>query len=78
MEILDVTASLNEINLFPKNEKIEILQNIKTILTTIKGIAPLDRDFGIDSSVIDKPVTIVKPLILLRSLLKKDTLFRLM
>lgn len=64
MEILDVTASLNEINLFPKNEKIEILQNIKTILTTIKGTVPLDRDFGIDSSVIDKPVTIVKPLII--------------
>ena len=63
MEILDVTASLNEINLFPKNEKIEILQNIKTILTTIKGTVPLDRDFGIDGTLIDKPLTVAKPLI---------------
>ena len=64
MKIVDITMEHSEIVLFPENVLIEIIQNIKTILTTLQGTVPLDRDFGIDSSVIDKPVTIVKPLII--------------
>jgi len=33
----------------------EIIQNIKTICTTWRGSVPLDRDFGIDSSILDSP-----------------------
>lgn len=63
MTVVDVTATLDEIHIFPESEQVEILQNVKTILTTMKGTVPLDRDFGIDASIIDKPVTVVKPLI---------------
>ncbi len=34
----------------------EIIQNIKTILTTPVGTVPFDRDFGIDWSLLDLPV----------------------
>jgi len=36
----------------------EIIQNVKVILNTPKGTVPLDRDFGVDWSVIDSPTTI--------------------
>ena len=38
----------------------EVLQNVRTIITTIKGSIPLDRDFGIDGSVVDMPVNVAK------------------
>lgn len=34
----------------------EILQNIKTILTTPASTVPFDRDFGIDWSLVDLPI----------------------
>jgi len=37
----------------PTNEIEEILQNIKTIITTYKGSVPLMRDFGIDANIVD-------------------------
>lgn len=43
------------IDIAPKNDVNEILQNVRTILATTKGTIPLDREFGIDSSVIDMP-----------------------
>ena len=33
----------------------EIVQNIRLILSTPKGSVPLDRDFGINWDLIDKP-----------------------
>ena len=63
MKIVDITMEHSEIVLFPENVLIEIIQNIKTILTTLQGTVPLDRDFGIDVTVIDKPLTVAKPLI---------------
>ncbi|MFV0618109.1 GPW/gp25 family protein [Megasphaera sp. WILCCON 0056] len=43
------------IDIAPKNDVNEILQNVRTILATTKGTIPLDRGFGIDGSVIDMP-----------------------
>lgn len=43
------------IDIAPKNDVNEILQNVRTILATTKGTIPLDREFGIDGSVIDMP-----------------------
>lgn len=43
------------IDIAPKNDVNEILQNVSTILATTKGTIPLDREFGIDGSVIDMP-----------------------
>lgn len=34
----------------------EVLQNIRTILTTIAGTVPLDRSFGINPGPIDAPM----------------------
>lgn len=34
----------------------EIVQNVRTILTTIKYEIPLDRGFGIDGGVVDMPI----------------------
>jgi len=34
----------------------EIMQNVRTILTTRRGTVPLDRDFGISFEFLDSPV----------------------
>ena len=39
----------------------EIVQNVKLILNTPKGSVPLDRDFGIDWSILDRPVNSIIP-----------------
>lgn len=46
-----------EIKIIPQNEIEEIQQNIKTILSTLKGTVPLMRDFGIDPNLIDQNQT---------------------
>lgn len=56
MEVLDVTATLGEIDFLPATELKEILQNVRTILTTVKASVPLDRGFGINADIVDKPV----------------------
>ncbi len=43
------------VKIIPESETEEIHQNIKTILSTIKGTVPLMRDFGIDPNLIDQP-----------------------
>lgn len=48
--------SLNNIDFAPENELLEILQNVRTILSTVKFSVPLDRDLGIDASLLDKPI----------------------
>ena len=57
MQIIDVTAELEGVSFAPGNELEEILQNVRTILTTMKGSVPLDRDFGLDGSVLRAVLT---------------------
>lgn len=38
----------------------EIMQNVRTILTTPVGSVPLDRDFGVDGQYLDEPQTVVR------------------
>ena len=38
----------------------EVLQNVRTIITTIKGSIPLDRAFGIDGEVVDLPINVAR------------------
>ncbi len=47
-----------EISTDSKNE--EVIRNIHMILTTPRGTVPFDREFGIDWSVLDLPLTIAK------------------
>ena len=44
------------IDLAPKTTIEEVLQNVRTIISTIKYEIPLDRGFGIDGDVIDMPM----------------------
>ena len=38
----------------------EVLQNVRTILATIKFSVPMDRAFGIDGTIIDRPINLAK------------------
>lgn len=40
-----------------------ILQNVSIILRTIKGTCPMYRDFGIDATLIDRPIPAAKVLL---------------
>ncbi|MDP5277136.1 GPW/gp25 family protein [Chengkuizengella axinellae] len=56
---MEITATKNSIDFGATGES-EIIQNIQTILTTIKGTVPLDRGFGLDITSLDGPIQIVK------------------
>lgn len=47
--------TLSGVNFAPSSTVEEILQNVRTIISTVKYSVPLDRDFGIDYSFLDKP-----------------------
>jgi len=34
---------------------LSVMQNVRTILTTLKGTQPLDREFGVSSDFLDSP-----------------------
>lgn len=38
----------------------EVLQNVRTIITTPKYSIPLDREFGFDASMVDRPVHVAQ------------------
>lgn len=58
--IIDVTAELDGVEFSPGNTYEEILQNVRTICTTPKGTVPLDRDFGLDQTLLDAPIAVAK------------------
>lgn len=43
----------------PSDEAREVLQNVRTILTTRRGTVPLDRDFGLTWDQVDSPTSVV-------------------
>jgi phage baseplate assembly protein W len=43
------------INFAPSGVVEEVLQNVRTLITTIKYTVPLDRELGIDAAFIDRP-----------------------
>lgn len=50
------TTDQQHIDLAPETVTAEVLQNVATIISTIKYQIPLDRAFGIDGAVIDLPI----------------------
>lgn len=60
MEYIIKTGQTADINIAPATEKEEILQNVRTILGTLKGSIPLDRSFGIDSTIVDLPLPVAQ------------------
>lgn len=51
-----VMPDAKTIDLAPATKIEEILQNIRTILGTVKFSVPLDREFGISGDAVDKPM----------------------
>lgn len=56
MSYLVTANKKTSIDLAPKTTVEEVLQNVRTIISTVKYQIPLDREFGIDGSVIDLPM----------------------
>lgn len=52
----EVIGAQGAIDFGPKTEVAEVLQNIRTILTTIKYSVPLDREFGLSATMLDEPI----------------------
>lgn len=44
----------------PDSEAAEVLQNVRTIISTRKGSVPLDREFGISWAMLDKPLPVAR------------------
>ena len=44
------------ISLNPANVYEEVVQNIRTIISTPKYSVPLNRDFGLDETILDSPM----------------------
>ncbi|MEG1413466.1 MAG: GPW/gp25 family protein [Acidaminococcaceae bacterium] len=53
---VDVTANIGGVCFAPATELEEILQNVRTILTTKKYTVPLDRGFGMNAELLDAPL----------------------
>lgn len=52
----DVTQEVGAVDFAPASRTAEILQNVRTILTTLKKSVPMDREFGISGEVVDLPI----------------------
>lgn len=48
------------LNLAPATLAEEVLQNVRMIISTVKYSVPMEREFGIDGAVIDRPVNVAK------------------
>lgn len=55
MKRLIVTGDNLKVNFNPSTEEEEILQNLRTILSTVKYSVPLDRSFGVAAGFVDAP-----------------------
>ncbi len=53
---------LDSVNFAPSSVVSEVLQNVRTIISTRRGTVPLDRDFGLTWSYIDKPLPVAQML----------------
>ncbi len=49
-----------QIDFAPATVVEEVIQNVRTIITTIKYSIPLDRAFGIDGAVVDQPIHVAR------------------
>lgn len=57
---LIINPKNNTWNFSPSDINQEILQNVKAIITTLRGNVPMDRAFGINPAVVDEPINIAR------------------
>ena len=50
-----INSVTGKISLAPESIEAEAVQNVRMIITTVRGTVPLFRDFGLDSTIIDSP-----------------------
>ena len=50
------------VNFSPSSVAEEILQNVRTICSTVVGSVPLDRDFGMSMDMLDQPINLSRML----------------
>lgn len=55
-----VSTEEGEVIFAPESTVQEIIQNVRMIITTPKGTVPLDREFGIDATIIDRPLPVAQ------------------
>lgn len=60
MQIYEVTPLGAPINFQPSTEAEEILQNVATIIATVRYSVPFDRMFGINPEYLDDPIPIAE------------------
>ena len=51
-----LAVDARNLNIKPETEEEEILQNVLMIILTEKYSVPMDREFGIDGSILDAPI----------------------
>ena len=56
MATMDISAELNHVDFAPASTAMEVLQNVRTILTTVRGSVPMNREFGINADVVAMPI----------------------
>ena len=52
---LEVSTMPEEINFAPDSVVEEVVQNVRTICSTSKYSVPMDRLFGVDAAIVDRP-----------------------
>lgn len=57
--IYDINSNTG-IDFSPRSTTAEILQNVRTIISTVQGSIPLDRDFGVNADMLDKPLPVAQ------------------
>lgn len=62
MSYMVSATDLKNLRLGETDQVNEVLRNIAVILSTPKGTVPLYRDFGLDTSFLDKPLPVAKVL----------------
>lgn len=56
-----IVTPTERINFGPQTEVEEIIQNVGTILSTIRYSVPYDREFGVNPDYLDEPSPIARP-----------------
>lgn len=51
-----ISGTLDRVNFSPGSRLEEIVQNVKTLLSTRRCSVPLDRELGIDMRAVDAPI----------------------
>lgn len=60
---ISALAPTEGIEFAPVSENIEIIQNVRCIISTVKQSVPLDRAFGVDASYVDKPTAVAEAML---------------